>query len=114
MRLLAITPINIDADELQRRQARYRDLAPRGILVDVENIGTGDSVPTALETTHDIRRSYDELWARYLSADLTHDNGILADCVLDPLRDDRHDLGLPIYGITRLAGQFIVGRGDSI
>lgn len=108
MRLLAITPIVVDDAELARRQARYDELAPDGVRVDLEHLGGG---PRALETEADVRASEAALLERYRAADPAGWDGYLPDCVLDPLSGADHDLPRPVFGIGRLAAGFVAGQG---
>ncbi|KHL11973.1 hypothetical protein CLV56_0388 [Mumia flava] len=114
MRLLAITPISVDDAELRRRQARYDALAPDGVEIHLENLGTGPDVPRALETDEDVRTSEQALLARYRAADPTGYDGFLPDCVLDPLGELDHGLPLPVFGIGRLAAAFVAGQDASL
>lgn len=108
MRLLAITPIAVDDAELARRQARYDELAPDGVRVDLEHLGGG---PRALESEADVRASEAALLERYRAVDPTGWDGFLPDCVLDPLVDGGHDLARPVFGIGRLAAGFATAQG---
>src|SRR5689334_183738 len=99
MRLLSITPIVVDEAELARRQARYDELAPEGVTVVLELLGTDPDLPRALETDDDVRASEAALQARYAAVDPTGWDGYLPDCVLDPLTGTDHGLPRPVFGI---------------
>ncbi|MPZ60837.1 MAG: hydantoin racemase [Propionibacteriales bacterium] len=111
MRLLGITPISVRAEELARRQARYDRLAPAGLSVRLENLGTGSEAPRALETADDVAASEAALLERYSTADLTGFDGLLPDCVLDPAVEHPSVLPLPTYGLGRLSAYFLAGFG---
>jgi len=111
MRLLAITPIVVDDAELARRQARYDELAPDGVTVELEHLGGGADHPRALETDDDVRASEAALLARYAAVDPEDWDGYLPDCVLDPLTGTDHGLPRPVFGIGRLAAAFVAGQG---
>ncbi|WP_244930459.1 hypothetical protein [Nocardioides sp. W7] len=111
MRLLAITPITVDDAELARRQWRYDELAPAGVTVVLEHLGSGIALPRALETEADVRASEEALLARYREVESADWDGFLPDCVLDPLSDGDHGLGRPVFGIGRLAAAFVAGQG---
>ncbi|WP_435741908.1 aspartate/glutamate racemase family protein [Nocardioides sp. SYSU DS0663] len=111
MRILAITPIVVDAEELGRRQARYDQLSPAGIRVELENLGTGGSLPRALESAEDIAASEAALLERFGAADSTAYDAYLPDCVLDPVVDHADQLARPVHGIGRLAAHYLAGLG---
>jgi Asp/Glu/hydantoin racemase len=111
MRLLAITPIHVGEQELARRQRRYDSLAPAGLTVHLEDLGTGSEVPSALETAEDIRASEAALVKRFGDADLTGVDGLLPDCVLDPVVEDAFAMPRPVFGLGRLSAQFAAGFG---
>lgn len=106
MHLLAITPIVVSAEELERRQRRYDRLAPPGVSVDLVNLRSG---PTALEDAQDMRTSEEALLGQFAAADPTGFDGFLPDCVLDPCQGV--ELARPVYGIGRLAAFAVAGRG---
>lgn len=111
MRILAITPIAVDEEELARRQARYDRLSPDGVRVYLENLGTGSEVPRALETEADIAASERVLIDRFAGADADRYDVYLPDCVLDPVVDHRTALPRPVHGIGRLAAHYVAGLG---
>lgn len=81
MRILAITPIRVGAEELNRRQERYTRLAPEGVEVTVVDLP--ESAPTALNTDEDVLAS-DEHVAEVMAASRAGYDLVLPDCVLDP------------------------------
>lgn len=111
MRLLAITPIVVDDAELARRQARYDALAPEGVTVVLEHLGTDPGLPRALETEDDVRASEAALQARYAAVDPAGWDGYLPDCVLDPMAGTDHGLPLPVFGLGHLTASFVAGQG---
>ena len=111
MRILAITPIAVDDDELGRRQQRYDRLAPAGLRVHLANAGHGWEVPRALETAADIAASEAVLVDRFAAASPEDFDAYLPDCVLDPVLDHADRLARPVYGIGRLAGHYLAGLG---
>lgn len=108
MRLLAITPICVDAEELARRQARYDRLAPVGVRVHLENLGSDSQAPRALETAADVEASEVVLLERYAASDVAGYDAFLPDCVLDPLVGRGLELGAPVLGIGRLTAQYLL------
>ncbi|HEV7145583.1 MAG TPA: aspartate/glutamate racemase family protein [Pedococcus sp.] len=114
MRLLAITPIHVSDDELRRRQGRYDRLAPQGVSVRLEDVGSGSHVPRSLETAEDIVASEEALLARFGQADLTDVDGLLPDCVLDPVVEHEQSIPLPVFGICRLSAHFLAGFGGRL
>lgn len=113
MRLLAITPIAVSEDELARRQQRYDRLAPPGVEVVLENLGTGVGVPAALETASDVAASEEVLVRRFATCDPAGYDAFLPDCVLDPVVDRAVELPRPVHGIARLATHLIASLGRS-
>ena len=111
MRILAITPIAVDDDELRRRQARYDRLAPPGLSVHLENLGAGPEVPRALETADDVAASEAALQARFAAADPEGFDAFLSDCVLDPVVDQGSSYARPVHGIARLTAHHLAGLG---
>lgn len=114
MRLLAITPIHVDEAELARRSDRYRRLAPAGVTVRLEDVGTGSEVPRALESAEDVLASEEALLRRYREADLTGVDGMLPDCVLDPVVEHAESFPVPVFGIGRLSAHFLAGLGGRV
>lgn len=109
MRLLAITPIDVSAEEVARRQARYDRLSPSGVRVHVENVGS--DAPRALETAEDIAASEAALLDRYAAVGPTDYDAFLPDCVLDPVLDHAASLPVPVHGIGRLTAHYLAGLG---
>jgi Asp/Glu/hydantoin racemase len=112
VKILAITPMNVDDDELARRQARYDRFSPEGLTVRLENIGTGSDIPVALNTRDDIEASENAIIERFRGLDPTGYDAFLPDCALDPAIDvPGVELARPIYGITKLTAHHLVGLG---
>jgi allantoin racemase len=108
VRIHAVTPIHVDADELARRQARYDALCPPGQRVELHDIGP--DAPRALDTADEVRES-ERLVVEALTAAPAGYDALLPDCVLDPGVDQLQGL-LPVVGILRLslAWQVLTGR----
>lgn len=111
MRILAITPIAVDDEELARRQARYDRLSPAGLTVHLENVGNGSEVPRALETAEDIVASEAVLLERYAAVDTHRYDAFLPDCVLDPVVEHADRMPRPVHGIGRLTAHYLAGLG---
>jgi hypothetical protein len=109
--LLAITPIHVSEQELARRQRRYDGLAPAGLTVHLEDLGTGPDVPSALETAEDIVASEAAMLRRFSDAHLAGVDGFLPDCVLDPVVDHASTMARPVFGLGRLCAHFAAGFG---
>lgn len=114
MRLLAFTPIWVSDEECARRQDRYHRLAPEGVQVVLENLGSGSAVPRALETAEDITASSSAMAERYAQVDPAQWDGFLPDCVLDPVEDGMTRSGTPVFGLGRLAAHHVAGLGLSM
>ena len=108
MRIHAVTPIHVDADELARRQARYDALCPPGLHVELHDIGP--DAPRALDTPDEVRES-ERLVIEALTAAPAGYDVLLPDCVLDPGVDQLQGR-LPVVGILRLSlgWQVLTGR----
>lgn len=113
MRIFAVTPIHVSAEELARRQARYDALSPDGLSVHLEDIGP--DAPRALDTEEQVRAS-DELVTAALERAAGRADGIdavMPDCVLDPgVARLAGRLERPVFGLLRtsLAWGAITGR----
>lgn len=112
MRLLAVTPIDVSAEEAARRQARYERLCPSGLTIELRNIGA--AAPVALEDGDAIRASETALLNYFSNVDPTGFDGFLPDCVLDPVVDHVGDLPLPVYGIGRATAHYLHGLGLTV
>jgi Asp/Glu/hydantoin racemase len=114
MRLLAITPIRVSDAELARRRQRYDRLAPRGVTVELHNLGDDPSLPAALDTAADIAASEEALFKRFGTADVEGVDAFLPDCVLDPVIEASDSLARPVLGIGRLTACFLAAFGGRI
>jgi Asp/Glu/hydantoin racemase len=109
MKLVGITPIVVSDGELRRRQARYSELAPEGVTIDLVNLEDG---PTRLETSGEIRRSEDLVYEQVIRMDIGGYDGVFLDCVLDPaLERLQAHLEIPVFGITNLVSSFLGSLG---
>lgn len=113
MRIKAITPICVTDAELARRTARYRELAPTGIEIDVVNLSDGDDVPRRLDRADGITASDRLVAAEARRTDPARHDAVLPDCVLDPgVLTAGDDAPVPVYGILRLAAGFLASLGQ--
>ena len=109
MRLVGITPIVVSDGELRRRQARYTELAPDGVTIDLVNLEDG---PSRLETSGEIRSSEDLVYEQVIGMDIGNYDGVFLDCVLDPaLERLQAHLDIPVFGITNLVSNFLGSLG---
>lgn len=109
MRLVGITPIVVSDGELRRRQARYTELTPDGVTIDLVNLGDG---PTRLETSGEIRGSEDLVYEQVIRMNVGNYDGVFLDCVLDPaLERLQAHLDVPVFGITNLVSSFLGSLG---
>jgi len=81
VRIFAVTPIHVPAEELTRRQARYDALCPPGVSVVLQDIGS--AAPRALDTEQQVRDSEGLVTAALQQAPDEAD-ALMPDCVLDP------------------------------
>jgi Asp/Glu/hydantoin racemase len=113
VRIFAVTPIHVSAEELARRQARYDALSPDGLSVHLEDIGP--DAPRALDTEEQVRES-DEMVTAALERAAGRAEGVdavMPDCVLDPgVAHLSGRLDRPVFGLLRtsLAWGAITGR----
>jgi Asp/Glu/hydantoin racemase len=114
MRVRAITPIHVDAAELERRRRRYRRLAPPGIRIDLDDLGDGPEVPRALDTADDIRRSEELVIAQVRRTDPGGYDAVLPDCVLDPGVGVGVPSPAPVFGLLRLSAHLLAATGTPI
>jgi allantoin racemase len=112
MRIRAITPIHIDADELKRRRARYARLAPEGVFVHLDDLGEGPEVPRALDTTEDVRRSESLVLAEARRTNFEAYDAVLPDCVLDPGVGDAAEI--PMLGVLQLSAHLLAATGQRV
>ncbi|MCH9672581.1 MAG: aspartate/glutamate racemase family protein [Gammaproteobacteria bacterium] len=95
-RVRIITPIQVDASDLARRQLRYGERASVDTTLEVVALESG---PTALESTDDIEASEDAVFAA--CSDLSHDHcdALLVDCIFDPaVKALQAHLSIPVFG----------------
>jgi Asp/Glu/hydantoin racemase len=113
MRIRAITPMYVDAAELERRQRRYDRLAPAGVSVRLDNLGAGSEVPRALDTADDVGRSEALVAAALSQTDPRDFDAALPDCVLDPAVGTPGTVApVPVFGILRLSAHLLAGTGE--
>lgn len=101
MRVYAVTPIHVGEAELARRQARYNELSPPGLSVELADIGP--HAPRALETAQDVQDSEAFVVEALRRAPKDYD-ALMPDCVLDPgVADLAGELSTPVIGILRIS-----------
>ena len=101
MRIYAVTPIHVGEAELVRRQARYDQLSPSGLFVELADIGP--DAPRALESAQDVRASEALVIEAFRRAPTGYD-AFMPDCVLDPgVAELAGQLSTPVIGILRIA-----------
>ncbi len=101
MRIYAVTPIHVGEAELARRQARYNELCPPELSVDLADIGP--DAPRALETAQDVQDS-EALVVEALRRAPDGYDALMPDCVLDPgVADLAGKLATPVIGILRIS-----------
>lgn len=113
MRLKAITPIHVGADELARRQRRFDGFAGDQVSVALVDLPRTDDVPRQLASAEDIAASDRLVAAEARTTDPAEFDAVLPDCVLDPAVDAIRLGGgpVPIHGITELAGGYLAALG---
>lgn len=112
MRLFAVTPIHVVDDELVRRQQRYQRLCPRGVTVDL--IDLGPDAPPAMDTPEQIAAA-DKLVDKALRGAPADYDGLLPDCVLDPgVLSLGSESDIPVFGILRLSVGYAILTGRRV
>lgn len=110
MKVRAITPIRVGAEELARRQARYDRLAPAGWEVTVEDMPEGG--PVQLGTPEDLASSEEVGVGVGLSTARIDFDAVLPDCVLDPgVLRIQAEADVATLGLTRLSAVFLASLG---
>ncbi|MEV0667770.1 aspartate/glutamate racemase family protein [Actinomadura luteofluorescens] len=106
MRALAVTPIHLPPEEIRRRQARYDRLAPRGLSVELRDVGP--AAPGSLDDEASIRASEHEVAAALARAGAGWDLAF-PDCVLDPAVPDlpAPDQEVPVNGLLRMSSLYL-------
>lgn len=109
MRLRALAPIVLPADELDRRRVRYSAISPPNIEIRLDNLPEG---PSRLETEGQIRMSERLVLEEAMRTDAARFDGVLLDCVLDPaLEQLQEEAAVPVFGITHLVSNFLGSLG---
>jgi Asp/Glu/hydantoin racemase len=105
----AVTPIDVSAEEVSRRQRRYDALSPEGIRVVLENL---PGSPTQLDSASACRASEAVVVAELLQTDPGQYDAVLADCVLDPaLETLEQRCPVPVFGILKLCCGVLAAAG---
>lgn len=113
MRIYSLTPIHVDEAELARRQARYDQLSPSGVTIELHDIGP--DAPSALNTTTEVRASEAVVADRMWQAAQEGYDAVLPDCVLDPaVADLSRCLKVPVLGLLRLSVGQSVAMGQRV
>ena len=109
MRLRAITPIVLSADELLRRRKRYKAISPPNVSIHLDNLTEG---PSRLESEEQIRISEALVFEEAMDTDASRFDGIFLDCVLDPALEQLKQFApIPVFGITNLVSGFLGSLG---
>lgn len=105
----AITPIDVSAEELLRRQGRYDDLSPEGVRIELENLAGG---PRQLDSDRACRESERMVVEAALRTDPARYDAVMADCVLDPgLEELERRAAVPTLGILKLCAGVLAAAG---
>lgn len=112
MKLKSITPIRVTAAELARRQARYAELSPPGVEIQLVNLPDEPDVPHKLESADDIAASDKLVAAEITRTDPREHDAVMPDCVLDPgVVSTAGTAPVPVFGILHLAAGFLALMG---
>ncbi|MGH3230120.1 MAG: aspartate/glutamate racemase family protein [Streptosporangiaceae bacterium] len=111
LRVRAIAPLHLAAEEVARRQARYGRLG--GDRLSVELVNLGERAPRRLDSAEDIAASEGYVREEIGRTDPGRFDVILPDCVLDPAVGEVERAPVPLVGILRLAAGHIASLGGS-
>ncbi len=110
MRILSVTPVRMDAGELERRRDRYRRLSPPGVEFVLEEGGA--DAPEQFATEGDIAVSTASVTRALAAAPADGFAFRMPDCVLDPaVPVTPDDSAVPTVGMLRLAAAHLVATG---
>ncbi|GHF83421.1 aspartate/glutamate racemase family protein [Streptomyces thermodiastaticus] len=110
MKIFSVTPVHVDAEELARRRARYRRLAPPGVDVVLED--GGPQAPAQLRTRQDVDVSTAGVVAALAQAPDEGYAVYLPDCVLDPgVPVEPDGAAVPTVGMLRLTAAHLAATG---
>lgn len=110
LRVKSIAPLRLQADELERRQARYQRLGGNHLDITLVNLA-GDDAPARMDTPGEIAASERLVAAEIRRTDPARFDVILPDCVLDPAIADVADPPVPVAGILRLVAGHLASLG---
>lgn len=110
LRVKSIAPLHLQADELDRRQARYQRLGGNNLNITLVNL-VGDGAPARMDTPEEIAASERLVAAEIRRTDPAQFDVILPDCVLDPAIADVADPPVPVAGILHLVGGHLASLG---
>lgn len=111
LRYKMIAPLELDDDELARRQLRYERLAGGSAAVTLVNLPGG---PRRLDSAGDIERSAELVGQEIGRTDPERFDAVVPDCVLDPCVGELADTPVPLHGILRLAAGTLHSLGAAI
>lgn len=109
LRVRAITPLHLTAEEMVRRQERYDRLG--GDQVSVTLVNLDGRAPLRLETPEDVATSDGYVREEIARTDPERFDVIMPDCVLDPGVGEIDHTPVPLVGILRLAAGHIASLG---
>lgn len=110
MKVVSITPIHVTEEELKRRQARYKRLAPAGVTVELRNLS--EQSINALDKESDVRASDCALLVDALEINLQVDEVLLPDCILDP--GFRQNASATTIGMLESVMSHLVAAGGKV
>lgn len=112
MRIRSMTPIEVSAEELERRQRRYDRMLPEGWTLTLENMPQSDETPDQLGSAEQIRASESIVLRGATDTDRERFDAFLPDCVLDPAVPELDSVaGVPVFGITRASAHVLAACG---
>jgi Asp/Glu/hydantoin racemase len=99
MRVKIVTPIQVDENDLTRRQRRYRERATPGTHIELVALSRG---PVALESQADLDASEAAVYEAVMGLDVGECDAVLIDCIFDPaVRRLEAELPIPVFGPLR-------------
>lgn len=111
MKIVALTPAHVGAEETGRRQARYDQFADGRFEVLVVDQPDRPDVPHSFDTPELIASSQPRVVEQAEAWTFADDEVVMPDCILDTSLESLEEGTTPAYGILRLNVRAFQGLG---
>lgn len=111
MRLVALTPAHVGAEETARRQARYDGFSGDHLAVSVRDQPDRPDVPQSFDTAELVASADACVLEQAKALTLAPGDVVMPDCVLDTSLEEIDASGLAAQGIMRLTVNLLNGLG---